>query len=852
MALVARCLNKVQKICEKQFVHGRYLKNITIVYEGEDTDRISSEHKTVTFVALPIFTTECPRRHISTREDEVHPVRALLQSRYRLESTKRRDKEQVITKTSSRSKHWEDGHVIHVPQIWALVINKQTIITCAPLKMPALRGDNIKLMSYADARLNEATWSVHFTDAQGHIYFLPLRFCKTYFGLVKQIAEDCLHDEFGLVRDQLLKNGPLYKLIADDDVPVTAESWIQMVEKERTEVIRLRLVDNETRSNRLLVTYCDPDGNEIECDSDASSDTSSVFSGDGDGSDTTATSSLSVPSYDAIAPAVEKLRQLQAKLAEAKVKNDPRKVEAISDRLIPHLEDQILGLTAADLGLNRSAHKRHENHTRMVFPDQYDRRRGSAHQLLGSPMTDTTDDENLFPKSNLRARSGSRTRSTLYRPERSRAYRPHMERSRSAYDISSPVPRLRGRSSRSRIGDADNSSRRYSGSHHLFQDYAFPPSSGTRSRPQSLKLLTYPSQARSRWDIVRSRVVSGTSLSTGNTPVSPSNDIYYQPSDKQLARSRWEFLRNQILAGADLGQNKDTVNEKQENEPTSPRVRDKLATAMRAFAGDSESSPSQPHSETVSSNPNNRAKSPVKEMPRIAFEKLSQEGKPRLKRLINMARKESASLPKLETLPAREEKVPPNVATGTQDLPIFLWSTAHKPADIDQLARIPHVLAATGTATTDRSLSEKPIESNATRRQVDEFYLYTILSGMHNHLKKPKKISPHFANLYDKTVAKSLSDLASFMATSKAPNSLGPAGVGSTDNVSPTFVPSRIKFEEANVALNRLNESRSKILMMASKILYAFVPEGYDAEVVSKYWGAMYQILQKDVCSCIA
>lgn len=800
----------------------------------------------MTFIALPIFTTECPRRHTSTKEDDIHPVRALLQSRYRLESTKRRDREQVITKTSPTT-HTKKDHVVHVPQIWALIINKYTIITCAPLDISVLRGKTIKLMSNSDAQLDEATWSVHFTDAYSHNFYLPLRFCKTWFGLVKQIAEDCLHDDYGLVRDQLLRNGPLYKLVANDNVPVTAESWVQMVEKERTEVIRLRLVDNETLSNRLLITYCDQDGNEMDYDSDASSDTSSVFTPDEDGSDTTESSTLSLPNFGRIAPAVDKLRELQAKLQEARDKDDLKKVELLNDRLIPLLEDQILELTAEDLGLQTTPGEQAQKQTKMIVPSFYERRRGSAHQLFGSPIG-PSDEENHVPRSSLRARSGSRTRSKAYVPEHSGLYRAGKEYSRSAYDISRSRPRLRESLSQSHVGKNETLSSGISRSRHVFDEYSFPPRSNTRSRPQSLKIQPQSLSAGSRWDTVRSRVVNGGSLSNFGTPVSPTNDIYYKPSDKQLARSRWEFLRTQILAGADLGQSPGKGGEKEEREPISPRVRDKVATAMKAFVGDNDSLASRRASETTDLQASHRGNLKDKEKPKISFDKLGHEAKPKLKRLINLARKESASLPKLETLSTRTEKPAPPVVKETQDMPIFLWSTAHKPADIDQLARIPHSVPASGGAPAiDADIPEKPREPTIATTKVDEFYLYTILSGMHNHLKKPKKVSPKFADLYEGTVDKAVTDLVAIMATLKETKNQESNADEHVGNVSPTFVPSKIKFEDTPNVFTRLHDLRSAIFEVAGKILYAFVPEGYDAPVVSKYWGALHAILRQEV-----
>lgn len=122
--MVARVLNKVQKTCEKNFIHGRYLKPITVVYDGEVFDEKCGNHKkTATFVSLPIFWLDSLREQISTTDPAGHPCRALLQSRYRLESTERRDREQVVVKMSRRNEH----RVLHVPQIWALIINKSTL-----------------------------------------------------------------------------------------------------------------------------------------------------------------------------------------------------------------------------------------------------------------------------------------------------------------------------------------------------------------------------------------------------------------------------------------------------------------------------------------------------------------------------------------------------------------------------------------------------------------------------------------------------------------------------------------------------------------------------------------------------
>ena len=193
LAVVAQLLDKVQKTSEKKFVYGRYLEPITVVCKSPDGD-VTKVYKTATFVSLPVFWLESPTERTSMKDSTGHPSRALLQSRSRLKSTDRRDQEQVIVESRPYEKR-----IVHIPQIWALIINRSTcsttanshkqslsliieiIITFAPFDAPVLCGDNIKIIPHAVAQVDEATWSIHFKNTDGHHFSLPLRLCKTWF-----------------------------------------------------------------------------------------------------------------------------------------------------------------------------------------------------------------------------------------------------------------------------------------------------------------------------------------------------------------------------------------------------------------------------------------------------------------------------------------------------------------------------------------------------------------------------------------------------------------------------------------------------------------------------------------------
>lgn len=841
LALAGRLLNKVRKTCEKQFIHGRYLKPIVLVYDGADPDEDFQEPKTATFISLPIFTTDVPKRHMSTKEDEGHPVRALLQSRYRLESTKSRDKGQVIRKVQRHS-----DHVVHVPQIWALIINKHTIITCAPLSTSILRGNTIRIMKYADAQLDEATWSIHFTDARGTVFYLPLRFCKTWFGLVKQITTDCLQDEYDLIRDQLLRGGRLYELVTEDGVPVTAETWPTMIENERSEVIRLQLVDNEAKYNRLLVTYCDAEGNEIPYESDSSSDASSLFSLDDVESDGTDYSTSNVPTFDRIPPALNKLQSLRGKLERAESQGDDKRIESLRDHKIPSLEDHILALVAADLERERNKTSHNSKEARFAVPEPNGYPRSSSGRTRENNVSSAAAGHASRRRS--RSRSGSWSG-----PRLTRGFSHYFQ---PTHDLSLNEPDPRTRSKRPPI--AYNRSKSFSQPQSIFGDYAFPPRSGEASRRQSYATIAphlIPpgplASSRSHWDTIRSRVFNGPAFDGAGTPISPktdTKDIYYKPSNKQLARSRWEFLRNHILAGTDISQSNGQPTEQDSVDPASPRVREKLANAMKVMLGDE--TPASPKTASAPSNPFGVQKDHAGEhlSKRVKFSKRSHEAKPKLKRLITRAHKEVSKLtsPHAGNAPPTETLKSPIAPTEAQDLPIFLWSTIHKPASVPEFSLTSKAASMGRLQSTDQALLDNVAANVKNNTSKEELILRTVVLEIHANLTKPKKVPREYAGLYEQIAGKTIADVTALIASMDSGDSQltdTERATGLTPLNSPGIeTPINVDSVETR---RHLKDARAAIRDVARQILYAFVPDGYEAAVVFKYWGAIYQIINQ-------
>ena len=864
LALVGRLLNKVRNTSEKKFVHGRYLKPITLVYEGEDPDLGASHHveerpvrKTATFVSFPVFTTSHPKRHTSTKEFEGHPVRSLLQSRYRLESTRRRDKEQVITKTTSiRDQLAHDTHVVHVPQIWALMINNYTIITCAALNASVLRADTIKLMSYADAQLDEATWSVHFTDARGKVFYLPLRYCKTWFDLVKHITDHCLHDEYSFIRDQLLKGGPVYQLVvANGGSLVDADKWSKLIEETKTEVIHLRLVDKENLDSRLLITYCDEEGNEIPMDSDSSTATSPIFSSD-DGvedSDTSESSVSSGTNPDDTSYVIGRLRRLQASLRDAMDKKHAKKVEYLKEHKIPALEQLLLELTAAGLDLDLS-------------PDDDNPRRNKTMPKDHNPP--------LIPNERYRARVRSRSRST----SRTRSVKLGNTFSGSTYDLSREEPSTRGRLIQPWTVHRDQSG--------YFRDVDYNAASRARPRmrshmpnPHSLsRTSTLSTHPRSRWDLLRSRV-RDRQLPGLQSPIVDSNDIYYRPSDKQLARSYWDLVRDSVLEGGiyklrDMEgvKNKEEVadqtkasiastDDKQKRGLSSLRRLSDFPDSLRTDSSTVSPTTMIPPAGLVLSNAQNLPAKGIlgsnqgghdSEKPkRVLF---SNEGKPKLKNLVKLAQQGSAQLPSIAT----SENSSPVSSQPVTDLPIFLWSTEHQPFEGRRLAENPPQLPTIPETPSTQKPAEEPKKIIHTSK-TDELILHAVLAEVHAAIRKPKRGRPEYGALYEKIAEKTFADVASSVNAIRNARANVPNGVATNVNnlVSHSRRPSlayaslarRLSESSRSVVSlsgrNDVGEIKVEVFDLARTILFAFVPKGYEAPVISKYWGALHSLLTK-------
>ena len=140
-------LSRVQLEEERNFRFGHYLNPCAIRYDGKVLDEKES-YRSSTFLNFPYFSLERRPSHPPVIANDPayrsYPTRTLLQSRYRLEDTLKRDGEQAVTKLSahetedcirpaktsfstrklSLSRRRNDhARILCIPQFWCLSVS---------------------------------------------------------------------------------------------------------------------------------------------------------------------------------------------------------------------------------------------------------------------------------------------------------------------------------------------------------------------------------------------------------------------------------------------------------------------------------------------------------------------------------------------------------------------------------------------------------------------------------------------------------------------------------------------------------------------------------------------------------
>ena len=912
LQLIDDLVDALQRSSEQEFVHGRYLDPVTLKYLNKDL-----ESKTATFVGLPAFSTDHLKIHNTDKAFQGHPVRSLLQSRYRFRSTEGRDKTQVITHES------DEDRIVVVPHIWALIINNYTVVTCAPMKPTEILGKTIKTGQYPNAPAGLSTGNLffsdnrgnafhftdlHFTDPQGKVFCIPLASCRTWFGLVKSIVEECLDDEFDTIKErvksELLNGGSSFQLVANEEFHVTIDSWLQLM-KNRTGIIHMRLVDHQRRFQSLLVVH----HQEEALKPSEASDVSSVMEDDrGDDATKPLTTSMlfgasGTPMLSTASPTAEgksrnlanELRGLRAKLHEAKIQVDWERVLALSND-IPILENRILEWEAENLRSELRGKGDIFEEIEATSPATFGQRWRARPASVETSSLTSLDEK--FSRLESSSDSGSSSRSTS--PFRDRAQDSSPKHGR--YNKRPRISRNHGRniSTAPNIGHSISFGPLRSRASARERSYAHGIPSHPRAPLQPL------SCQQSRWDTVRLRIRGGQFISRASR------------------QSRGNAVRSGVLS--DQTKNRVGIrrlsndSEDDRRKPDSdkrlvpPTPND--ASKVQASTGYIQDLSQGPHDNIVGISRDGSSADPSTQLPTVVADwlkfpkttrapsalkipaedtalrietnaesrKQQREGtletrhngtRPTLRRMIDFAHRAATMFPNLNASKEATGTSASGIAEGTEGVPIFLWPTKQKTSMLGSTQLELQRKNALEQGGIPISISPKPddkAEEAVATSRTEEQALQTLLADMHNSLMKPydpSKLSRDHASLYERTVGRSAVEAGSLLIPEGRLNR-GPAvenmnwttfmnkvnhesanSEGSGENLtamgSSTLPASHHNLVTENLPEGHVSQLKPDVFGLAGTMLHAFVPEGYDAPIVSKYWGAVHKLLRQDI-----
>ncbi|KAJ5504765.1 hypothetical protein N7463_007639 [Penicillium fimorum] len=179
-ALVVLLLRRAQRNLPRSSEPHYVMRCVGTNYTQDHTE------KSAIFLRLPYYSAQKVDAAQSFHKADFS-TRSLLQYFYNLESTRNRDLEQVIRKSGVFPK----GHIVHVSELWAVIVNFQFIITSAPIPLMDGASPSLEIMSPVATQSTSPT-NICVINADRRVFFFPMEHCKTFFAMRDKISRYCL------------------------------------------------------------------------------------------------------------------------------------------------------------------------------------------------------------------------------------------------------------------------------------------------------------------------------------------------------------------------------------------------------------------------------------------------------------------------------------------------------------------------------------------------------------------------------------------------------------------------------------------------------------------------------------
>lgn len=258
-------LQRVQDEYEITSAYGSYIRPGTVLRcDGKDRKQPQSANVSVTFISYPYFDVSDGNWPDAPKDDSLHLSRGLFQQHYPQEVAQDRDREQSFHKF--RKPDTRANQFLRVPQLWVLVLDSSSIITCGPSALTTTFQGGIEYVKEEALLLGAPSLiQVSAEFATKTIFYLPLGSCKTFFALKSKIHEECLEERGYHIDDCALHT-------FDSEEELDAGQWPKIVQTKTSFYVHVRVslrrqteaLMIESTRNPLAIEYADLSSDEDE------------------------------------------------------------------------------------------------------------------------------------------------------------------------------------------------------------------------------------------------------------------------------------------------------------------------------------------------------------------------------------------------------------------------------------------------------------------------------------------------------------------------------------------------------------------------------------------------------------
>ncbi|OGM41814.1 hypothetical protein ABOM_009626 [Aspergillus bombycis] len=155
-------------------------KALDSCFQKQRLSSVSGQSLVCAFFAVPylLLSENCQSVADKKANTDLHPIRALVQSAYRTDSSFTREKSQAVRKVLDL----EGNALVYVPQLWGLIIGDYYLVTCAASQLHTHRQSPILPLP-----LEKFPPTMRLVHEDGSTFYLNLMECPTWFDFVIRI-----------------------------------------------------------------------------------------------------------------------------------------------------------------------------------------------------------------------------------------------------------------------------------------------------------------------------------------------------------------------------------------------------------------------------------------------------------------------------------------------------------------------------------------------------------------------------------------------------------------------------------------------------------------------------------------